>query len=71
MVGASSLFEAAARALKAFRESPFTDEARPGPAARLTVTVRSVEARHERQGIAASRLAGQHREVAARAGIEA
>lgn len=47
VVSASSLYEAAARGLKAFRESPFTDGARPGPAARLTVSVRSVEARHE------------------------
>jgi hypothetical protein len=47
VVTASSLYEAAARGLKAFRESPFWDGARPGPAARLTVAVKAVEARHE------------------------
>lgn len=47
VVSARSLYEAAARALKAFGESPFADGARPGPAARLTVAIRSVEARHE------------------------
>lgn len=47
VVSAASLYEAAARGLKAFGDSPFADDARPGFAARLTVAVRSVEARHE------------------------
>lgn len=47
VVSAGSLYEAAARGLKALRESPFCDGHRPSPAARLTVAVRAVEARHE------------------------
>lgn len=47
VVSAGSVYEAAARALKAFQESPFCDGARPHRAARLTVAVRSVEVRHE------------------------
>jgi len=47
VVSASSLFEAAVRGLKAFGESPFSDGPRPDPIGRLTVAVRSVEARHE------------------------
>lgn len=47
VVSASSLYEAAARGLKAFRDSPFCEGARPGAAARLTVAIKAVEARHE------------------------
>jgi hypothetical protein len=56
--------------MKAFRESPFCERARPGPGALLTVAVRSVEAPPRGQALAVARVAGQHGEVAARAGVE-
>jgi hypothetical protein len=68
-VSASSLCEAAARGLKAFRESPFCDGVRPGPAARLTVS----QGRRDPprgQAVQVAGVAGQPREVAKGAGIE-
>ena len=42
-VSASSLYEAAVLALKAFRESDLVEGSLPGPATTLTVTVRASE----------------------------
>ena len=42
-VSAETLYEAAALALKAFRQSDFAGQVGPGPATRLTVTLRAEE----------------------------
>ena len=49
-VSAETLYEAAALALKAFRQSDFAGEAGPGSATRLTVRLRAEESHEVKVG---------------------